>query len=173
MKEVRRIDKYMNSDHLKNQKLNTLNSELNEIMRKSELLIAEFMRLTRDVPKRTYSLLRFFSKNSNTDMYNNFRRVDEELKEVMTAITRFRTTNIDYLSTSTATYISTYEEYLQSVEAATKLRVALELKFMELNIWTSSTEDVNEVIKLSKMIDPSLEACQRNAQKVKVMAEYF
>ena len=161
----------MNGGPLKNQKLEAWYSDLDEIVRKSEALIAEFMRLTREVPRRPYSLLGFVRKNRNADAYSNFRRVDARLGDVVAAIERFRTTNISYLPASKGAYIEAYEGYLQSVKAAAGLRVTFERKFMGLDMWTSSAEDVDHMSKLLVMIGPSLEACERNAQKVTVAIE--
>ena len=165
--------KYMNTDPPNNQKLDALYSDLDAIVQKSEALIAEFMRLTREVPRRPYSLLGFFRKNRNADAYGNFRRVDDKLGDVVAAIDRFRTTNIRYLPASTRVYIAAYEEYLQSVKAAAELRVAFEREFRGLHMWTCSAEEVDHMRKLSVMIGPSLEACERNAHKVNVVIKSF
>ncbi len=163
----------MNADSRKNQKLDALYSDLDEIVQKSEALIAEFMRLTREVPRRPYLLLGFFRKNRNADAYSNFRRVDDKLGDVVATIDRFRTNNICYLPASTRVYIAAYEEYLQSVKAAAELRVAFERKFMGLHVWTCSAEDVDQMKKLSVMNGPSLEACERNAHKVNEVIKSF
>jgi hypothetical protein len=95
--------------------------------------------------------------------------VDDKLGDVVAAIDRFRTNNICYLPVSTRVYIAAYEEYLQSVKAAAELRVAFEREFMGLHMWTCSAEDVDHMRKLSIMIGPSLEACERNAHKVNLV----
>ncbi|MCW5204943.1 hypothetical protein VU02_03345 [Desulfobulbus sp. N2] len=163
----------MNGSHLKRQKLDELHSELDELVRKSEQLIADFQRLTRKVPRQPYSFLGFFRKKRNAEACGKFRSVDNKLAEAVEAIAYFRANNSRYLTVSTQAYIVAYEEYLQSVKTAAELRVAFEQKIMGIDMSTSSTEDVDHMKKLSTMIGPSLEDCERKGQKVNQVINSF
>lgn len=86
---------------------------------------------------------------------------------------RFRADNAHYLSVPTRAYVAAYEEYLQSVKTAAELRVAFEQQFMELNMSTSSAEQVDDMKKLSGMIGPSLEDCEEKAHWVNHVINSF
>lgn len=163
----------MNGSHLKKQKLDELHSELDELVRKSEQLIAEFQRLARKVPRQLYSFLGFFRKKRNAEACGKFRSVDAQLAEAVEAVACFRANNSRYLAVSTQAYIVAYEEYLQSVKAAAELRLVFEQEFMEIDMLTSSTEDVDHIKKLSTMIGPSLEDCERKGHKVNHVINSF
>lgn len=165
--------KYLNDSQLGKQQLNEIHSELDQIVRKSEALIAEFQRITQKTPQNNYSLLGLIRKKRNPKVYDNFRSVDNKLGDAVVRFARFRADNECYLSVPTRAYVEAYEEYLQSVKTAAELRVALEQQFMELDISTNSVEEVDHVKKLSGMIGPSLDDCEEKAHKVNEVINSF
>ena len=161
----------MNHNHTQKHKLEDIYSNLDEIVRESEALIAEFMKINCEVDKRSYSLFRFFRKNRNSETYAKFRQVDEKLIEMVHALERFCITHIDELPASTQAYVRAYEKYLKSVETAAELRADFDRQLLEFDIWKSKKEDLNSIRKLKSMIGPSLALCEMNAHHVNAVAK--
>lgn len=160
----------MNYDPTQKHKLEDIYSNLDEIIRESEALIAEFMKINCEVEKKAYSLFRFFRKKRTSEIYGKFHRVDEKLMEMGHTLERFCINHIDKLPASTQAYVRAYEKYLNSVETATELRVDFEKQLSEFDIWKSKKEDMTSIGKLKSMIGPSLAICEMNAHHVNAMA---
>jgi len=95
------------------------------------------------------------------------------LGEMLSRFNRFQTANKSHFPLRMKAYIEAYGEYLRSVKVACELRVEFELRFMNLNLSTSSGKDLDRTKKLMVMISSSLDASERNAHKVNAVVQSF